>query len=111
MDDRIATFAIERGAKKRVDDLRAETSPETILKQLNDLSTALEDDVATGRELALAFLRAGGLPAVIPHLLPPATSPRTCDSQTLIALTLNPKAVHRCPPPSAARHVHVPSHT
>jgi hypothetical protein len=56
-----------RAMQRLAEDLRTKTSLTGIAKCLNDLCAGLKDP-ATGEKVAAAFLRAGGLPALIPHL-------------------------------------------
>jgi hypothetical protein len=64
------------------EDLRTETVPRTIVERLRALYAAL-DDVQTYDYLAVMFLRAGGLPVLIPLLRgTTATSGATSDPET-----------------------------
>jgi hypothetical protein len=56
-----------RAMQRLAEGLRTKTSLEGIVKCLNELVAGLTDH-ATGEKVAAAFLRAGGLPALIPHL-------------------------------------------
>jgi hypothetical protein len=61
----------ECAVQELADDLLIESkSPKIILKRLRALATGLEPE-ATRAYLALAFLRAGGLPTLVYHLISP----------------------------------------
>jgi hypothetical protein len=67
-----------RAMQRLAEDLRTKTSLRGIVKCLNELCDGLGDQ-ATGEKVAAAFLRAGGLPALIPHLGVTTTSTRPQD--------------------------------
>ncbi len=66
------------GVKRLAKDLRTKTSARAILKRLEALTKALEDQQMADK-VALAFMRAGGLPTLIRHLKGSAPSAPTSD--------------------------------
>ncbi len=66
--------------QKLAEDLRLETSPQTIFNCLKALKKGLSDPHTAGHR-ARIFLRAGGLPPLIRHLMGTPTSSQTQDSR------------------------------
>jgi hypothetical protein len=89
----------EATVHKLADDLRTDSSAKTILERLKVLSVAVEDP-RRAAELALVFLRAGGLPTLIHLLDPPATSPLTSDADVTPSALPDgtPSAIPDCTP-------------